>query len=83
MHRCVLSALLFISLLWLSDVLYRYIHAAPLSRQNLRLPLGSCVVACLCGIIVLVLSELQLHGDETRKTLHLYRVVQRLIEVRE
>ena len=58
-------------------------YARPETRQRLHLPLVSCALACLCAIIVTVLSVRQLHEYDIRETPELCHTTGRLTENRE
>ena len=82
MYHCAPSALLLFSVLWLCNVLYRYVRAAPVTRGQLCLPLGSCAVSCLCDILMVVLSEIQVH-DRTTRNVSPWNLLLGLTETRE
>ena len=60
-HRCILSALLFLALVWFYSTLRTYLQSNSRS-QIIRLLLGICVLSGVLDLALLVLNEFQVKG---------------------
>jgi len=58
MHRCIISALLVFTFLWLRALLHRYVHGALTVRRKLPLLLISCALTYIYNLILLILNKL-------------------------